>query len=63
MRNLTFSQQIQLIGRLAGKRLIPINDPFLQIYPELLSAVQTLRPLDRAKLVLAAHAVFGWMTI
>jgi hypothetical protein len=61
MYKLPFDQQVQKIGQLATTRQIEQNDRYLQVYPELLQSIQALLPLDRPKLLLTAHAVFGWM--
>src|ERR1017187_6851271 len=61
IHSLPFIRQVQKIGRLAASRQINRNDRYLEVYPELLQAVQALLPLDRPKLMLTAHAVFGWM--
>ncbi|MDD5263025.1 MAG: DUF6308 family protein [Methylacidiphilales bacterium] len=61
MRQLRFEHQIRRLELLACTRQIPQNDRYLETYPELLGSIQALLPLDRSKLILVAHAVFGWM--
>jgi hypothetical protein len=46
---------------LAASRQIEPDDRYLQVYPDLLKGIQDTLPLDRSKLMLVAHAVFGWM--
>ncbi len=61
MHKLSFNQQIQKLNQLANTRQINPSDYYLLVYPELLQAIQSLLPLDSQKLLLTAHAVFGWM--
>jgi len=61
MHSLPLEHQLQIIGQRAKTRQINPRDGYLEVYPELLAGVQVLLPLDRQRLILAAHAVFGWM--
>ncbi len=61
LHNQPFDQQIAKLQDLAAHCDIEPDDRYLQVYFELLSSIQALLPLDRSKLVLVAHAVFGWM--
>ena len=62
MHSLPFDEQLEALLELAGTRRVGQNDRrYLQVYPDLLRGIQGILPLDRPKLMVAAHAIFGWM--
>ncbi len=58
---LSLNQQIDQLASLAATRRVHELNPATDVYSDLLTAFQGLLPLDESKLLLAAHAVFGWM--
>jgi len=61
MHNLPFDQQLQILLQRAASRNIEADDRYLQAYPVLLHSIQGLLPLNQQRLLLVAHAIFGWM--
>ncbi len=58
---LSLDEQIERLATLGSTRKLTELDLDTDSYPNLLTAFQSLLPLDESRLLLAAYAVFGWM--